>query len=61
MQIGGRKIQCTGFLIAIQSEGQFWKSLDGAALLPNPGILKALLHGLPEDAKVPENRYVPIE
>lgn len=61
MHIAGRKIQCTGFLIAIQSEGQSWKFLDGAVLLQNPEILKILLPGLPEDAKVPENRYVPIE
>ncbi|WAC21062.1 hypothetical protein OVA24_06655 [Luteolibacter sp. SL250] len=60
MHIKDMKIKSTGFLIAIRSEGQPWKFLDGAALRQNPELLKTLFPGLPDDVEQPENRMEPI-
>jgi len=61
MHVRDKTIRSKGFLIAIRSEGQPWKFLDGAILQEKPQMLHLLLPGLPKDISLPENRFEPIE
>lgn len=62
VEIEGRKLRSTTFMIAIRPQGGGdWRFLDGAGLRRNSQYIYRLLPKLPPDIPIPANRVVPLD